>query len=458
MIRKSIIIFLVITLLILTGCMSDKDKAIEYVKNNEYKEAYELLYDMGEDHTQADDCLVRWCKYCIEQSIVDPDLKTAKFIYRDNAEKIYKIIERRMERDNLSTEKNEIILQVVGCIEDFYPNDKMIKLIKDNGIIQDYLDNDQYCQAYNFAYDLDEDHTRAKNCLIEWYKYCIDNEKLDEELSKIGFIDFDIVDKVFELVIDYLYDKEIPTKDEADFALSILSLLEEPATENDNIWIPEIIRSLKHTVKGEYIWTVPQWTSLPYDEYYETVHYYDESSRNGYDLTVHAQFGTYGIVVAILDPTKDINNINENVNYNLIDNQYILFGDLDYNEYTFLEINNGVAEYGFDGYWFYYLNTDEPSLNRINIYGETEKILTKDDLTNKSVEQAFVLDHDILYAYIINDDNTITIYRVYLPSKTIEKYRINVTVYTEFKLLVPPDSQHLSYSCANLEYVEKIQE
>ncbi|MDO4377782.1 MAG: hypothetical protein Q4C64_01355, partial [Erysipelotrichia bacterium] len=60
--KRIISIFLILcTLLSLSGCKSKQERAVDYVNKNEYKKAYDLLYDLDEDHSQADDCLVRWC-------------------------------------------------------------------------------------------------------------------------------------------------------------------------------------------------------------------------------------------------------------------------------------------------------------------------------------------------------------------------------------------------------------
>lgn len=459
---KRLISFLMVLciLLSLTACKSKEERAVDYLNNNEYKKAYDLLYDLDEDHSQADDCLVRWCKYCLDNKTYDEALSEFKINKKENAEKVYRMIERYVNLieaslgsslvvvDDIYANKCDVALKVMNCIDTFYKDDADLNEIKDkmnnyityaddNDKIQNYIDNNQYKEAYEYAYDLDEDHSRSDQLLFKWYEYCLDNEIVDNDLLAI-----DIGNKqneIYEMIRTYLGKKVVPTAEQSKFILNYLHKLDDKFYNGENDF-DFVILTLNNIIdNNKKIWDVPSWNSLPYDKYYASVHQYTEKDVNGYDLNFHAQSSGSGIIVHTYK--KDGTFIN---------GQYMLFGD--FNMMDYCSIGN---DHGFDGYWFYYVNRNEPAVYRININGEKEQILSSEDLDGNCVYKAFILDHDILYTYVENKDNEMIIYRVYMPDKKIEKYDTKVKNAGEFTLFIPEDSEHLRYHTDNQECIKK---
>ncbi len=451
--KRIVSIFLILcTLLSLSGCKSKEERAVDYVNKNEYKKAYDLLYDLDEDHSQADDCLVRWCKYCLTNKVIDNELAKVKFIKAENAEKVYRMIERYADKDEIDKPTGEVILAVLPTIEDFYKDDEKIIIVKNKiddyikktqiqTTIDNYLNNNQYKEAYDFTYDLDEDHTRAYNCLVKWYNYCLGNESLDQQLAEVKIESKDVAKRVFDLVISYLGNKVVPDKKESQFALQVLQQLDGQFYDGENDF--EVLKhSLQYIIDDKKIWTIPQLESVSYDKYYSTVHNYSDADISYLPSDLHVQPGQCGIILSICDE-----------NYNRIDEQYIIFGSLiEFKEYY--SIGNNT----FDGYWYYCANRSEPAVYRIGINGQKEQILSSEDLENRTAYRGFVLDHNVFYTYVTNDDKTVEIYRVYLPEKKIERYKTEAVVDRLFTLLVPQDSNHLKYHCDNPEFVKKVQE
>ncbi|MDO4377783.1 MAG: hypothetical protein Q4C64_01360, partial [Erysipelotrichia bacterium] len=368
------------------------------------------------------------------------------------AEKVYRMIEKYADNDEIDKPTGEVILAVLPTIEDFYKDDEKIIVVKDKiddyikkiqiqTTIDNYLNNDQYKEAYDFSYDLDEDHTRAYNCLVKWYNYCLGNESLDQQLTEIKIENRDVAERVFDLVISYLGGKVVPDKEESQFVLQVLRQLDGQFYAGENDF--EVLKhSLQYIVDDKKIWTVPQLELISYDKYYSPVHNYSDTDINYLPSDLHVQSGQCGIKLMIHDK-----------NHNVLDEQYIIFGDFsNYNEYSVIGTN-----YLFDGYWYYYVNRSEPAVYRIGINGQKEQLLSSEDLENRVVYNGFVLDRNVFYTYVKNDDKTVEIYRVYLPDKKIERYKTEAVVDRWFTLLVPQDSNHLKYHCDNPEFVKLVQ-
>ncbi len=111
--KKIISLLLVMSIVLsLSGCKSKQQKANDYVSNNEYKKAYDILYDLDDDHSKADDCLVRWCKYCIDNVVVDEELSNVKVLSEENASKILKMLDQHYSnKEELSLEQCNVALQ-----------------------------------------------------------------------------------------------------------------------------------------------------------------------------------------------------------------------------------------------------------------------------------------------------------------------------------------------------------
>lgn len=460
--KKIIGIFIILCIILtMTGCKSKEDIATEYVKNNEYKQAYDILYDLDEDHSRADDCLVRWCTYCIKQKVSDQQLYSIKFEKKENAEKIYKIILSYVDNIKLNKEQSEAILQAMNCIEDFYLNDETLTKFKEvlnaniaedekNITLQNYLNNNQYKEAYEYAYNLDEDHSQTDHCLYLWYKYCINNEKIDDDLKNIK-LNNDIFWEVYKLLInDYLCLKGKPTSQQCDFAMSILDIIEQNIIEDEydtkKEGINNIRISLNYIKEGKYIWNIPEQKYISYKEYYSTVHNYSEENMNGYNLGYYGKLTEEGLTV-YKDSTDNI------------ELQIVYFQNFDYNKYNGFRTPLKNGDNFFDGYWFYYL-TNLTDINRININGEIEEILSNDILNGRTIHSTFILDNKILYTVVINEDDTLTVYRIYLPDKKIEQYELKDDKYRYgyIDTLIPEDSNHLNFVTINPECIKKVQE
>lgn len=448
--KKIIKITLILCMMIsLLSCKSKEEKADDYAKNGEYKKAYDLLYNLDQDHSKADDCLVSWCLYCLDNVINDEQLSNVKFIKLENAQKVYRKITRYSNINAFDKNRSQTILNVISTMEDFYKDDETIKNMEkvlqaniqeeeENEVIQHYLTNYQYQEAYEYAYKLDEDHTRAKQCILKWYQYCISNETLDQNLACIE-LDDDLANEILANLADYLINKAKPNKEQCQFALSILELLESFADEADSRRIAIVEKSLHYMMDGKYIWNIPEQNSLSYDKYYSTVHYYNEKSLNGYDNNFIASQWNYGIITYILDDNK------------ILDEQCYLFCDLGKIR-SITDINSNAN--GFDGYWFYYIDDEDNTVNRIDVNGNIEQILSNEELNGNSAGYGFVLDRDVYYTYT-NDGNSVTVYRAYIPDKVVEKYTVCSYKVETFELCIPEDSDHLTYYTDNPECVKK---
>lgn len=463
--KHKVLLVMICFLLLLSGCKSKQEKANDYLNNKEYKKAHDILYKLDDDHGKADECLLEWCQYNMTFKVLDSDISSAKFTNSDNAKIIYENIKDYCKDiSKLSKNQIEIIESILPCIGDFYKNDNQFIKIKGNLdnqlILEEYYENNEYKKAYDFLYNLDEYHTRIGECLARWYKYCFDKGKIDDDLIDIPVSS---TIKLFDTIMEYLDDKVCPTKEQCELILSVLDKHEDNAMrEIDNYSV--IKKSLQCKVSGNYMYEIPSWNSLTYDKYYSTIHNYSEENLNKTSEDVKMYADKFGLGVARYDEFGSA-----------IDIEYFLFGD--YSNYQWVKSskeNGHTSEWNvksstvsictkgnFDGYWYYYFikNSDGKviSLNRISIYNENEEILSQSEIGENDMITAFVLDHDILYTYVENKDSKL-IYRIYLPEKVVDTYSVSLMQQPLFVLLVPEDSEHLSYQTYGEEYYKKYAE
>ena len=451
--KKSVVKIISITcvLISLFGCKSNEQKAQEDMDAHEYKKAYELLCQL-EDTNKSDDCLYEWCKYCIEQDIVDDDLNGLKITSNEYSLKVFNIIKDSYQIDKrLSQQQCDVAILVMSIIENNYKDDSEylslkskihtdLKYWQDDEKIADLQSKGMYKEAYEYAYLLDEDHQRGYSALVQWYNYCIGDECLDDGLLKIDIENNDIAGKVYNILVSYLKNKVSPNKEQCQFALKILDKIDEHLTSSQKDH--DVVKTtLQDWINDEYIWNIPQQKSvLSYDQYYSTLHYYSKDDLNKTvedSYLLPTQLG-YKLMVTDNDTLKQ---------------QYVLFGIYKADQHRLL--NDG----SFDGYWIYYTDISEPAVYRVDINGKVEQLLSNEDLNVAVVYNGFVLDSDVLYAYAKVSDDVIRIYRVYLADKTVDKWEINVNiVYSSFTLLVPKDSDHLLFHYDNLDYINKLEE
>ncbi len=452
--KKIISLLLVMSIVLsLSGCKSKQQKANDYVSNNEYKKAYDILYDLDDDHLKADDCLVRWCKYCIDNVVVDEELSNVKVLSEENASKILKMLDQHYSnKEELSLEQCNVALAVMATIEDFYNNneeyialkDKIKTIVmnaQDDETIHNYIKENKYKDAYDFAYQLDDDHSRAYKVLVKWYGYCLGNGKLDDELSQIEITSVDMAMDIFDEVMNSLKTIKTPDKQQCETAISIFGLLDD-WLDNESVGQDYIITSLKHNINGDHFWNIPDQSSISYKDYYSTTHYYDKSDLNS--SSVSAYLNNYGFEVIKYNSDKSINDI-----------VYCIYGDFN-SDQTYAPLGNNHC---FDGYWLYYVDRTAPSIYRMNINGETQTILSSDDQTDiASGYIGFVIDSDVLYCYGYDNDDNVVIFRIYLPEMKVEKFKTSFTLDSAFTLLVPSDSDHLKYHGYNPDYLTKLNE
>ncbi len=451
--RKIISLLLVLSIVLsLSGCKSKQQQANDYVSNNEYKKAYDVLYDLDDDHSRADDCLVRWCKYCIDNVVVDDEL-TVKALSEENAAKILKMLNQRYSnKEDLSLEQCNVALSVMATIEDFYSNnseyialkDKIKTIVmnaQDNETIDNYINKNKYKEAYDYAYQLDDDHSRAYKVLIKWYGYCLESGKIDDDLSQFTISSVDMAMDVYDETMDSLKTIKTPNKQQCEVAISILTML-GGWLDNEVVGQDYIITSLKHNINGDHFWNIPEQSSTSYKDYYSTTHYYDKSDLNS--STVNAYLNNYGLEIIKYNSDKSINDI-----------VYCVYSDFN-SDQTYAPLGN---DYGFDGYWLYYVDRTEPEVYRMNINGETQTILSSSDQTDiVGGYYGFVLDSDVLYCYGYDNDDNAVIFRIYLPEMKVEKFKTSFTVDSSFTLLIPSDSDHLKYHGYNPDYLTKLNE
>ncbi len=451
--KKILSMLIVVTLLVtMVGCKSNEDKANDYVSKGQYKEAYDLLYDLDEDHSKADDCLLSWALECVSTKEVDDQMSGLKFVNKEYADKLFKRLKTySAEGYNPTLKQCEMIVALMPLMEDLYDGDSeylqfkssiytSLKYEQDNDVIDKYQQNGQYKQAYEYACDIDLDDGRANKALLKWYDYCIKNNIIDDELLEIDINSEETAEYIYQSVEYYLYSIRVVNKEQSEALLVIMDKIYDYMNnyETDYLFVR---RSLQHSAKGECIWDIPEQSTVSYEQYYSTIHYYSDDDINSAGDKIVGQL-FLNAAVNIYDE-----------NYELIDNQYCVYGNFS-NSNTYRSIGN---DYGFDGYWFYYIDTTVPQVCRMNIYGETQVILTSEELNGKSPYSAIVVASDILYTYVQDGDN-VTIYRVYLPDKTIDSYTTESSIDYYFKVLVPKDSEHLRYYHENPEYVAKLSE
>ncbi len=169
--KKSVVKIISITcvLISLFGCKSNEQKAQEYMDAHEYKKAYELLCQL-EDTSKSDDCLYEWCKYCIEQDIVDDDLNGLKITSNEYSLKVFNVIKDNCQiNKRLSQQQCDVAILVMSIIENNYKDDSEylslkskihidLKYWQDDEKIADLQSKGMYKEAYEYAYLLDEDH------------------------------------------------------------------------------------------------------------------------------------------------------------------------------------------------------------------------------------------------------------------------------------------------------------
>ena len=456
------ILLLLICFLLLFGRKSKEEKANDYLNNKEYKKAYDILYDLDVDHSRADDCLLEWCQYNLTFKVLDSDISSVKFNNVDNAKVIYdKLKDYCKDISSLNKEQINIVESILVCIEDFYKDDSQFVKLKsdldDQLILEGYYENNEYKKAYDFLYDCDQYHTGTGECLARWYKYCFDNGKIDEDL-----IDIEVPNtiKLFDVIMEYLNEKVCPTKEQCELVLSVLDKHEDYTMRGIKNF-SYIKNSLLMKTSGQYIYDLDKCDSLSYEEYYSSIHKYDENDLNKVSDDIKMYVDSIGLGAA------------RYVGDDITDIQYFLFGD--YSDYCWVSNNTSNDKYilaysdqsstvsissraNFDGYWYYYFEKDEDKniigLNRLSINNETEEILSESLLENKNILTAFVLDHDVLFTYVEDKDHKI-IYRIYLPDMTIDSYRVDIMQQPWFMLIIPEDSDHIVYQTFSEYYYEK---
>ncbi|MDO4378653.1 MAG: hypothetical protein Q4C64_05830 [Erysipelotrichia bacterium] len=327
---------------------------------------------------------------------------------------------------------------------------------------EDYLQKNEYKKAYDILYDLDEYHTRADEVVVKWYKYCLDNDMLDKDLEEIKIVKYN---DVYQTVLNYLSEKVNPDKQQCDMVLSILNKIDDKLSKIEDERYIYVKQSLEMKFNGQYIYDIPQWDSLSYEQYYSTVHNYTDDNLNDIGNSIKAYKDEIGIGVAKYANSGEIEIV-----------QYILFGDFDKYEFMGNEYSHPSYLYtstdrsstltisskaNFDGYWYYYFTQDESrnynGLYRISINNETEEIISTNELNGKDILTAFVVDHDVLYTYIEDKDSK-TVYRIYLPEMKKDTYTLDIPQGPLFALLVPQDNQHLKYQTYSQEFLKKYAE
>ncbi len=453
--KKIVSLLLVLCIVLsLSACKSKQQQADDYVGNNEYKKAYDILYELDDDHSRADDCLVRWCKYCIDKTVVDQQLSEVKVLTEENAAKILKmLVQRYADKENMTLEQCNVCLNVMTVIENFYQSNQdyitlktKIKTIimnaQDEETINNFINEEKYNEAYQYAYQLDEDHSRADDVLIKWYGYCLGNGNLDEQIQKIEITTKELALNIYDKVIETLQIIQTPNKQQCEAALKIIDNLKDYLDDSET-GQNKIITSLNHNIKGDYFWTIPNQSTLSYKDYYSTVHYYDKSDLNS--SSVEAKLNYYGFEIAKYNSDKSVNDI-----------VYCIYGD--YNSNT-LFAPLGSVGYCFDGYWLYYVDRDNLAIYRMSIYGKTQEIIKKGSQSDiSSGYYGFVLDSDVLYCYGLDKDGIAVVFRVYLPEMKVERFKTSINSSSTFTLFIPNDSEHLSYHGANTDYSNKVEE
>ena len=402
-----------------------------------------------EDYNKCDECLILWSKYCIEQNIVDNDIIGLRIKVESNAQELFGILKDNYEIENrLSQNQCDIARILLPLIEDFYINSDEynsinIKVQNDLKYWQDDLkiielqNSSNYKGAYEYAYSLDDDHSRGYSALIKWYNYCIGNEKLDDELINIEVENKESANRIFNILISYLKNKVSPNKEQCQLSLKVIEKINKHLSSEQKDY--EIIKTtLENRLNDNYIWTIsnPE-ADISFDKYYSTLHYYSSDDLNKIAENAYLLANQIGIKLFVTD--KDVKQ------------QYVLFGIFDIDNHRLL--NEG----SFDGYWLYYSNLNEPAVYRVDINGNVECILSIDDLKGLVIYNGFVLNSTVLYVYGIVNDKQVRIYRVYLPDKRVENWEVEINkTYGQFSLLVPKDSEHLLYHCDNAAYVNKL--
>ncbi len=456
-------VFLIICLLLsLAGCKSKEEKAEDYLQKNEYNKAYEILYYLDENHTRADECLYDWCDYVLNFNIIDEDISDKRFTDSVTAKKMYDRIKKYCKAiSQFSKIRAESVLSILPCVEDFYQDDKYYIQLKEDvnnkRIIEEYIEENEYKQAYDHALSVKQTD-EADNCIILWYKYDLYNkDSIDDDLINIKV---NKTVELYDLIKGYLQDKVCLTKEESQKILDIFD-----KQENDTLISMEEYNNIKNSlickVTGKYMYIVPQWTSLSYEQYYSTMHNYNDASLKKLDDNVKIHYDKIGLGVTSWPYYGEI--------------QYVLYGD--YSEYKWdgrreiggiRIVSHGIystihidSEGDFDGYWYYYFTQDENKNNnglyRISINNEKEEILSAQELEGKYILTAFVVDHDVLYTYA-EDEDSMTVYRIYLPEMKKDTYTLDIPQLPLFVLLVPQDSEHLKYQTYSAEFIKKYTE
>lgn len=321
-----------------------------------------------------------------------------------------------------------------------------------------YLKNNEYKKAYDLLYDLDEYHTRADDCVVEWYKYCLENGSIDSELDNIKINKYY---DVYNVILNYLSNKITVTKDEARLVLSVMDKISDKLVDDESNKFSAVKKSLEYKIDDKYIFDFKQHNSDTYDNYYSSVHNYSDDNLNN----IGAGFRTYSDKIGVGVEKFYYDGTPSEI-------QYLMYGDFSDYEWAPNSINSGYiyvsngrsqtlsisSRANFDGYWFYYFTTDEQGNNnglyRINTNNEIETILSQEEINGNDILTAFVVDNDILYTFT-ETENTKTIYRIYLPEMKKDTYEINVPQGLHFTLLVPNDSDHIKYQTYGEDCLKK---
>ena len=445
------LLLLVTVLLTMFGCKSKEDKAKEFVNKGQYRQAYDILYDLDEDHSRADECLLEWALNCVEFREVDDQMTDIKFINKEYADKLFNRIKMYANGYSPTLKQCEMVVALMDYIEDFYEGDSdylqfkssiysSLKYEQDNDVIAKYQLDGKYDLAYEYACEIDLDDGRANKALEKWYDYCIKNNIVDDKLLSIDVPSKETAVYIYQSVENYLYSIRVVNKQQSEALLPIMDKIYDYMNNYETEYL-FVRRSLQHSAKGEYIWDIPKQSTMSYEQYYSTLHYYSDDNINSLGKNVRGElFLNAGVSIY-------------NDNYEMVDNQYCVYGNFS-SMYTYRGIGNDC---GFDGYWFYYIDTTVPQVCRMSIYGDVQIVLTSEDLNGISPYSAIVVDSDILYTYV-QDGNNVTIYRVYMPEKTIDSYTTVSNMDYFFRIFVPKDSEHLRYYHENPEYVDKLAE
>lgn len=309
---------------------------------------------------------------------------------------------------------------------------------------QKMMQEGKYKEAYQ-NYCEDNKQKEADECILLWEKYILEQEKIDEEFKDIRFFSEDNREKYWNNIKEYLDKKVIPNNEESKLIIYLIDNCDEVYTYIHAANFTS--RTLKDLMNNEEkIWYIPQWEIVSYDQYYSQEHFYTEDNLNkmlSADKNNFAYFDAdedgYKVVISYIDE-------NYSTKYK---EQYIICGD--YRNYlgdNFVDCD--------DGYWHYYLADN--MIKRFSYKGESEDIYQLKD--GEILNNMFVIDHDIMYCLVENNDEYI-ILRIYLPEIKIDIFDdvIDKEIFVDNAgIVVPHSSKYLQYCGYNPKYLEKVEE